>query len=69
MLIKTARAILTFLNRPEPPDANQLGSYTNNEKVGEGQCVKHDNSILERGDNCHSRIQRVAEKEVTLGRQ
>ena len=69
MLIKSARVIPTFLNCPETPDTDQLGSYTNNEKIGEGQCIKHDNGILKRGDNSYSRIQRVAEKEVTLSRQ
>ena len=63
-----ARVTLTFLNGPESPDADELGSYTHNEEVGQSQCIEQHDSVLKSGDHCHSRIQRVAEKEVTLGR-
>ena len=64
---KMSRVARTLLNCPECPDAGELSSNTDDEKVCKRQRVKNHDRILERCDNSHSRIQRVAEKEVAFG--
>ena len=54
MLLKLARLIHTLLNRPETPDADQLGSNTDNEKVGKSQCIEDNDGVLKRGNHRHS---------------
>jgi hypothetical protein len=62
-----SRVARTLLNCPECPDAGELSSNTDDEKVCKRQRVKNYDRILERCDNGHGRIQRVAEKEVAFG--
>ena len=62
-----SRVARTLLNCPECPDAGELSSNTNDKKVCKRQRIKNHDRILKRCDNSHSRIQRVAEKEVACG--